>query len=398
MLKRLVSGVVAALLLAGCAAAPRDVVPEKLSDQAEVPRMANIRAWGDAAGAADISYFLKSEGAIIKVKYTERIKRGQPLVSNILALSGGADDGAFGAGLLAGWSKHGNRPEFDLVTGISAGALIAPFAFLGPEYDRHLAGVFSHGGGEIYQANILAGIFGGPAVADSAPLSALIAQYVDRRMLARVAAARRDGRVLLIGTTNLDAQRPVYWDMGKIAQRGDAKALELFRKVLLASASLPGVFPPVRITVEADGRLYEEMHVDGGPTRQVFFAPTDFDFRIIDKLVGAPIKRRLWIVRNSKITPEYAAVGGSAVAIAGRSLETLTKSQGVGDLISMYGKATAEGIEYNLASIPPDFSTPRPAPFDTAYMKSLYDRGFALGRAGYPWAKAPPGAETASIR
>src|SRR5262249_45182657 len=152
------------------------------------------------------------EGPAIKAKYLERIKKGQPLITHMLALSGGADDGAFGAGLLSGWSAHGDRPEFDLVTGISAGALIAPFAFLGSAYDRQLAGVFSHGGGEIYQANILSGVFGGPAVADSAPLSALIAKYVDRRMLARLARARADGRVLLIGTTNLDAQRPVYWD------------------------------------------------------------------------------------------------------------------------------------------------------------------------------------------
>jgi predicted acylesterase/phospholipase RssA len=398
MLNVLRSGMVAALVVAGCAApTPRDVVPEKLVDRAQIPHMAGIRTWGDA-GAADVGDFLKTESTVLKVKYTERIKKGQPLVTNVLALSGGADDGAFGAGLLAGWSAHGDRPEFDLVTGISAGALIAPFAFLGPGYDRQAAGIFSHGGGDIYQANILGGIFGGPAVADSAPLAALIAKYVDRRMLRRIAEARGEGRLLMVGTTNLDAQRPVYWDMGKIAQKGDAQALELFRKILLASASVPGLFPPVHIAVSAGGQTYEEMHVDGGPTRQVFFAPTDFDFRSIDRIVGAKVKRRLWIVRNSKITPEYSAVGGSAVAIAGRSLETLTKNQGVGDLVTMYAKAQAEGIEYNLASIPGDFTAPHPAPFDKGYMKTLYERGFALGRAGYAWAKAPPGVEATAGR
>lgn len=398
MLRALCSGAVSALLLAGCAAsASRDVVPAKLVDQAQIPHMTAIRTWGDA-GAADVGNFLKTESAVFKVKYTERVKNGRPLVTNVLALSGGADDGAFGAGLLSGWSAHGDRPEFDLVTGISAGALIAPFAFLGPHYDRQLAGIFSHGGGDIYQANILGGIFGGPAVADSEPLAALIAKYVDRRMLHRVAQARSEGRLLVIGTTNLDAQRPVYWDMGKIAQKGDAQALELFRKILLASASVPGLFPPVHIAVNVDGHVYEEMHVDGGPTRQVFFAPTDFDFRSIDRIVGAKLKRHLWIVRNSKISPEYSAVGGSAVAIAERSLETLTKSQGVGDLIAMYAKAQAEGIEYNLASIPADFSAPHPAPFDTGYMKVLFERGFALGKAGYHWAKAPPGVDATAAR
>ncbi len=393
MLRQLGWGVVAALLLAGCASSiPREAVPEKLVAAAEIPRMAGIRTWGDA-GAADIGGFLKTESAVFKVKYAGRGRNGQPLVTNVLALSGGADDGAFGAGLLAGWSAHGDRPEFDLVTGVSAGALIAPFAFLGSAYDRQLAGVFRHGGGDIYQANILSGIFGGPAVADSAPLATLIAKYVDRRMLRRVAKARGEGRLLVVGTTNLDAQRPVYWDMGKIAQKGDARALDLFRKILLASASVPGLFPPVHIAVRAGGKTYEEMHVDGGPTRQVFFAPHDFDFRSIDKIVGTKLRRRLWIVRNSKVTPEYSAVGNSAVTIAGRSLATLTKNQGVGDLVSMYAKATDEGIEYNLASIPADFEAPHPAPFDVGYMAALYERGFALGKAGYRWAKAPPGIE-----
>ena len=398
MLGVLRSVLVTALLLGGCAApTPRDVVPEQLVDRVQIPHMAGIRTWGDA-GSADIGGFLKAEAPLLKVKYTERVKSGQPLVTNVLALSGGADDGAFGAGLLTGWTAHGDRPQFDLVTGISAGALIAPFAFLGSDYDRQLAGIFSHGGGDIYQANILGGIFGGPAVADSAPLAALIAKYVDRRMLRRIADARKEGRLLMVGTTNLDAQRPVYWDMGKIAQRGDAQSLDLFRKILLASASVPGVFPPVLINVNVGGQTYQEMHVDGGPTRQVFFAPTDFDFRVIDKIVGAKVKRRLWVVRNSKITPEYSAVGGSAVAIAGRSLETLTKNQGVGDLLRMYDKTQAEGIDFNLASIPADFSAPHPAPFDTGYMKTLYERGLALGRAGYAWAKAPPGVEATATR
>src|SRR6185369_15348853 len=148
MLGALRSVLMTALLLAGCAApTPRDVVPEQLVDRAQVPHMAGIRTWGDA-GAADIGGFLKTEAPLLKIKYTERVKKGQPLVTNVLALSGGADDGAFGAGLLAGWTTHGDRPQFDLVTGISAGALIAPFAFLGSDYDRQLAGIFSHGGGE----------------------------------------------------------------------------------------------------------------------------------------------------------------------------------------------------------------------------------------------------------
>ena len=195
-------------------------------------------------------------------------------------ISGGGDWGAFGAGVLKGWGNVTGdlaRPQFDVVTGVSTGALIAPFAFLGRAYDSQLAGLFtSYGADQIYESNILSGIFGGKALANSKPLAKLIETYVDASFLRRVAEERTKGRFLLVGTTNLDAQRPVYWDMGKIAQKGDNQALELFRHVLLASASIPGIFPPVLVQVEAGGQVYQEMHVDGGTTREVFFTIADF--------------------------------------------------------------------------------------------------------------------------
>lgn len=366
-------------------------MPAQLSSNASVPGLSDVRVWGDTHFSEAL---LKAELPRLKAKYQSReaAKAGAaPPVSNLLALSGGADDGAFGAGLLVGWSEQGSRPEFDLVTGISAGALIAPFAFLGRSHDRELAGLFtSYGADQIYQANILSGLFGGNALADSAPLAQLIEHYVDEPFLRQVAEQRARGRFLLVGTTNLDAQRPVYWDMGKIAQKGDAKALRLFRKVLLASASIPGIFPPVLVEVEAGGQVYQEMHVDGGTTREVFFTIADFRFNEIDKLIGIKVKRRLWIVRNGKIEPEYKAMPETTLAIAQRSLETLTKSRGIADLARMYTRAVEDKIDYNLASIPADFDAPHPKPFDRTYMQQLYDRGVAMGRAGYRWAKAPP--------
>jgi predicted acylesterase/phospholipase RssA len=335
----------ATLALAGCATAPdRLAVPAQLSGEAAVPGLADVRVWGDAQFSHAL---LQAELPNLKAKYQERAKaspKGAELpISNLLALSGGADDGAFGAGLLVGWSEHGDRPEFDLVTGISAGALIAPFAFLGREYDSQLSGLFtSYSADQIYQSNILSGIFGGNALADSAPLAKLIENYVDVGFLRRVAEERAKGRFLLVGTTNLDAQRPVYWDMGKIAQKGDKRALELFRRVLLASASIPGVFPPVLVQVEAGGQVYQEMHVDGGTTREVFFTIADFRFNDIDKAIGRKVQRRLWIIRNGKIEPEYKAMPETTLAIAQRSLETLTKSRGIGDLARMYTRARAD--------------------------------------------------------
>jgi len=380
--------------LAGCASVPdRVAVPAVLSANAVVPGLTDVRVWGDAHFSQAL---LQAELPRLKAKYEVR-ETAQPKgalhppVSNLLAISGGADDGAFGAGLLVGWSAQGSRPEFDLVTGISAGALIAPFAFLGRDHDRDLAGLFtSYGADQIYQANVLSGLFGGNALADSAPLARLIEHYVDGRFLRFVAAERAKGRFLLVGTTNLDAQRPVYWDMGKIAQKGNAQALDLFRRVLLASASIPGVFPPVLVEVQAGGHLYQEMHVDGGTTREVFFTIADFRFDEIDQAIGRKIARRLWIIRNGKIDPEYKAMPEATLAIAQRSLETLTKSRGIGDLARMYARAKADHIDYNLAAIPADFDAPHPKPFDRAYMQALYERGLTMGRAGYPWAKAPP--------
>ncbi|MBO0741494.1 MAG: patatin-like phospholipase family protein, partial [Hyphomicrobiaceae bacterium] len=222
--------------LAGCASVPdRVAVPAILSANAVVPGLSDVRVWGDAHFSHAL---LQAELPRLKAKYDVRDSAQQkgaphpPPVSNLLAISGGADDGAFGAGLLVGWSAQGSRPEFDLVTGISAGALIAPFAFLGRGHDRELAGLFtSYSADQIYQANVLSGLFGGNALADSAPLARLIEHYVDGRFLRAIAAERAKGRFLLVGTTNLDAQRPVYWDMGKIAQKGNAQALDLFRRV-----------------------------------------------------------------------------------------------------------------------------------------------------------------------
>lgn len=389
--------------LQGCATTQmHETVPAKLADEARVADLGKdggqIRLWGDANAAETARLFAETGGAV-RAKYAARAKAGQALESNILALSGGADDGAFGAGLLVGWGQHGTRPHFDLVTGVSAGSLIAPFAFVGRDYDRQLSEIFvAHSGEDIYQANIVSGLLGGTAVADNAPLARLIAHYVDHALLRRVAEERAKGRILLIGTTNLNAQRPVYWDMGRIAQARTPQALELFRRVLLASAALPGIFPPVHITVEAEGRLYHEMHVDGGPTREVFFSPDQFSFKQIDAMVGHKIRRRLWIVRNGKLAPEYADVKESALSVAARSLETLTKSQGVGDLIRMHAKSVRDGIDYNLSYIPDTFSAPRPTPFAPSYMRPLYAKGLEIGRQGGAWIKAPPGVEQVAVR
>lgn len=395
----LLACLVIAVFGAGCAATiDRAIVPETLVTTAQIDGMADIRTWGDEGEAAS-KRFVVTEGPKIKARLQEARRRGLKPTSNLLALSGGADDGAFGAGLLIGWGEKGDRPQFDLVTGVSAGALIAPFAFIGAEYDKQLSEIFTnYGGDQIYQANILAGILGGPGLALNDPLKRLINKYVDKSMVRRLAEERAKGRILLIGTTNIDVQRPVFWDIGRIAQTNHQHSVQLIRDVLVASAAIPGVFPPVRIKVKAGGKQYEELHVDGGTTREVFFSPADFTFKDLDKAVGTKVSRTLYVIRNGKLGPEYEATSETVLALGARSLSTVLKNQTIGDLIRMHAKAQAEGIDYNLAAIPDTFKVPRPAPFDQAYMKALYAEGYRLGREGYVWMKRPPGVFSSAAR
>jgi predicted acylesterase/phospholipase RssA len=374
-------------------AMPRSPVPEALVEKAKPLDLGDVRFFGDAP-IKDLPRLLEAEAPLVRARLEAEAAKGRPLVHRYLALSGGADNGAFGAGLLAGWSASGRRPEFQMVTGVSAGALIAPFAYLGPAWDGTLREIFTtYDKQDILRTNVLTGLFGGPAVADPGPLAGLIARYADRKLLSAIARERRKGRLLLIGTTNLDAQRPVFWDVGRIAASRHPDALELFRKVLLASASVPGLFPPVRFQVTVNGREFEELHVDGGATKEVFIAPAQFSFAEVDKALGIAPARELYIVRNGKIAPEFKATDETAVAVASRSFETLLKNQSIGDLYRLYAIAVRDGIGYNLVAVPASFKLKYPGPFDRTYMRALFDEGYRLGRVPIRWEKRPPGLE-----
>lgn len=382
------------LALAGCTAGQiRNPVPAALAEKAHVPGLATARFWYEEK-LVNPDRTLRRLG-LHTLSNTASVGQNRPEV-NYLALSGGADDGAFGAGTLVGWSKSGTRPKFDVVTGISAGALIAPFAFLGPDFDRQLQAMWLNRKPEdLYSETVLAGLFGGPALADSSPLADLIAKHVDRRMLRAVAQEYRKGRLLLIGTTNLDTQRLAVWNMGEIAASGHPQALHLFRQILLASTAVPGLFPSVRIDVQAAGLGREEMHVDGGISAQVFLLPTHVTFRDLDKLLPSPARHRIFVIRNAKLAPTHHPVEASALPVSERSLATLILNQSLADVQRIYLQALRDRAEYNLAAIPARFSHPRQQPFDETYMRSLFELGFDQARLGNPWMKAPPGLPSA---
>ena len=191
-----------------------------------------------------------------------------------LALSGGGADGAYGVGVLNGWTAAGTRPAFSVVSGVSTGGLIAPFAFLGSQYDDTLREVYTSGiaSSLLDDPSIIRVLFGSGLFGNKR-LRELVARYVGPEILAAVARENAKGRKLLVVTTDLDTQRTVVWDMGKIAAVGSPEALRLFRDVMAASASIPLVFPPILIEAEGQGRRFEEMHVDGGVTAPVLTLP-----------------------------------------------------------------------------------------------------------------------------
>ena len=377
----------------GCSGVGRGpAVPKELQDRAVVHGMANVRTWGDQVSPEVretlVGSLRKRQAQLASTGHAE-----QPPSSAALAISGGGANGAFGAGLLCGWTQKGDRPQFDVVTGISTGALMAPFVFLGPEYDPMLREVYTTMSTKsiLERRFILTAIFK-DALTDNKPLWTLTSKYIDQKMLDAIAVEYEEkGRLLLIGTTNLDARRSVIWNIGAIAASKQPGALHLVRSILIASAAIPAAFPPVMIDVEADGRKFQEMHVDGGCLHEVFLYPTSFTPVEAPKAGNVTRERRAYIIRNSRIDPDWADVERRTLKIAARAIDALIYSQGVGDLDPMFMTARRDKMEFNLAYIPADFDSVPKEPFDPEYMRKLFDVGFNAARAGYPWSKTPPG-------
>jgi predicted patatin/cPLA2 family phospholipase len=305
---------------------------------------------------------------------------------HFLAISGGGDNGAFGSGLLVGWTEAGDRPEFQVVTGVSTGALIAPFAFLGPEYDPQLRAVYTTiSADDVYsERSLLFGIFD-DAMADTTPLWDLISNYVDESLLVAIAREYKKGRLLFIGTTDLDAERGNIWNIGAIAASGHPRALDLIRKILRASSAVPGFFQPVMIDIERDGKQYQELHVDGGAVVQIFLYPPSIDVEKISHEVSIA-----YLIRNAREDPEWEAVERQTLSIAGRAVSAMIHTSGENDLLRIYFLSQRDGVDYNLAYIGSDFSAPKAGDFDKAYMNALFDYAYQQARHGYAWKHVPP--------
>ncbi|MGF1501538.1 MAG: patatin-like phospholipase family protein [Paracoccaceae bacterium] len=374
---------------------PLEPPPDGPHLMAEIPGFPGVRYWGDETPPG-----LEQSFDTLLDQFRTRVAREGALPNggrlDTLVLSGGGSDGPFGAGLLVGWTEKGDRPEFGIVTGISAGALIAPFAFLGPDYDQALRDFTLENSTEtLLELTIASALLDGLGVFDTTPLRSRLSDLLTPEAVAAIGAEYDRGRRLWIGTTNLDAQRPVYWNITRIASIGGPDARDLIIKIMLASSAIPGAFPPQYFAVEIDGERYSEMHVDGGVTNQLFFYPETVDLRQFESLDGQfqNFARRgtIYVIRNTKLEPDFSAIAPSILNISARSLSTMIKFGGRNDIQVLEQIAARDGFGVKVTSVPETFDMEENELFDPVYMQALFQVGYDLAAGEGTWRVEIPG-------
>jgi len=390
----LLFSVIVLALLVGCARQERNPLPAELMSSARIPGMENIRDFSGSFSSKlqeDIELSIQQESTTAFIA-----KPSGPKVYKSLALSSGGPHGAFGAGFLVGWTANGSRPDFKLITGISTGAIIAPFAFLGPEYDPGLEDLFtSTSTSTLVRFKGLKTLVSPESIGDSSPMLNRMRKIVDEKFLAQIAKEHNRGKRLLIGTTNLDAGQLVVWNMGKIANSGHPKALELFHHVILASASIPGIFPPVLFSVEADGKLYDEMHVDGGVKAQFFLTEALTDLtRLSDKAFDAVTNatKEIYIIRNGKLSADPKPVERDIFEILKSTTDNMTITAVRDSLYRIYMFSGKTGADFNYIGVPEDYQFVKTKEYaDEAEMIRLFNQGYTMAVDGPEWRKTLPG-------
>jgi len=372
----------ALVLLHACASIPeRNPLPMELADTAEIPNIPLARRWGDVPAPFQDEW-LATPTDILQQQFQGIVG----VEHNYLSISGGGANGAYTAGVMVAWTELETRPQFTIVTGISTGALVAPFIFLGSGYDNLIKELYTESStADIFIERGLIEFLTGDSAVNPSPIRGKLAKVINDDFLAALAAEARKGRKLLISTTNLDAMRPVVWDISAISVSGEPHALQLIRDILLASASIPVAFPPVMFEVEANGQRYDEMHVDGGVTSQVFFHPAGLRFAEALEKLEAQGTPNLYVIRNSKIGAQWETVDRALIPIAARTITSLIRTQGIGDLFQIYLVAKEDGIDVHFAGIPEDFDAPSEEAFDMSYMQALYQRGYQDALQGKVW-------------
>ena len=360
------------LALAGCTSLPRTPYTAAEASASRVLDIDGLRRYAD--------------DPVTKFSFE---KDNSSATKSYLALSGGGADGAYGVGVLNGWTAARTRPTFSVVSGVSTGGLIAPFAFLGSQYDDTLREVYTSGIAEslLNDPSIMRVLFGSGLFGNTR-LRELVARYVGPEIMAQVARENAKGRKLLVVTTDLDTQRTAIWDMGKIAAVGTPEALKLFRDVMAASASIPLVFPPIMIDAEGQGRKFQEMHVDGGVTAPVLTLPEALLFQ--GSRLPGNARMDIYILVNKKIERNFELVSNGTIDVASRSLSAITQSQTRSIILSTYDFAKRNRLGFHLSYIAREYPAPPSEGFDTAYMRALYQYGYDKAASGQAWSSTVP--------
>lgn len=357
--------------------------------QAEAEQLTGIDRFLTASDA----YGARIRGELQKNAPADRPQR------NVLCLSGGGSYGAFSAGIMIGWTARGDRPTFDVVTGISTGSLVAPFAFLGSKYDAELQRFYTTvTNDDIFKRQLVKGLLGrADAFTDTAPLRRQIASVISPELIADLAEAHRAGRRLIVGTTEEEGMRFIIWDLGAMACRNGPGDRDLMIDVLLASAAIPGVFPAVKIDVEVDGVCHTERHVDGGISQGVFFYPpyvppeqrTAKGLNMVGTNVYAVIAGKLYL--------DAAVVKSNAFASAGKAVSGLIAAQTRGDLQRLWTYCLINGMNYHFTAVPAEYSELGSAgEFEPKVMQALFAEGRRLICSGGAWRSKVPMTDVAS--
>ncbi|BEU05410.1 alpha/beta hydrolase [Agarivorans sp. OAG1] len=391
-MKRLLLSTTLALVMTGCSSVPEhNAIAEDHAMQAKPIGVDNTRYWGNEL---NFSY-----------EYLEQVINAQVKNQNeqnsldILALSGGGANGAFGAGILAAWTETGVRPEFDMVTGISTGAILAIFAFLGEEYDDYVVDFYTnYSDGDLFQSKGLLAALRSMSMFNISPYEKMVRDTITPDLLSMVAEGHNNGRLLLVGTTHLESQRFSVWNMGAIAAQNNEESEQLFENIILASTAIPGAMPAVQIDVKHNHIDYQELHVDGGVARQVFFLPDTISASSL-KNSALSKERNLYVIRNGEFLPQWKDLSPAVVEVSARSLNTIIKYQGRSDVMRIYDQATQADIDFNFAHIDTDFTAKKQSKkqFDQEHMRKLFDYGYNKMAQGALWEKRPPEFDTLTV-
>jgi len=357
--------VIFVLLVSGCAYTPeRNVLLN--SEQLNPLDTPGLRFWDESVISTDNYDFSHAIESLVE----HSNKSGQ---ANHLALSGGGFNGAFSAGVLNAWSESGTRPEFDVVTGVSTGAIVSIFAFLGSEYDQKLKGYYTRTtADEMFKRNSIFQLPFRNSMVDVSGFEFKVRDAVDAIMVNQLAVERSKGRILLIATTSLDNEKMAIWDVGKIAQIGTPQAQQLIQDIIIASSAVPGLFPATRITLPYRGGMVDELHVDGGVSRQVFLIPQGFQKTFVPK----NIEKNIYVIRNGFLKPEFEEIENGLTSVSYRALSILIRRQSIGDIEHIYNYSERNQIGFNLAYIDDDFSKDDLSSFSLEYVQKLYDYGY----------------------